>query len=133
SRQGMEQDVNKGFVRCVLTLATGALIAAVLPVAGASAAPQHNPHGRHGGYVSAPRAKNGAAITNVSGSPLLSYHSGPVMHQSTAYAIFWNPSGSGLSYPANYKSVLAQYFTDVAAANGRANNPYGVMPQYTDG
>jgi hypothetical protein len=68
----------------------------------------------------------------------LTYHGGPVMHTSTAYAIFWEPSGYSSFdghpvYDANYKSLIGQYFQDLEADGGFLSNVYGPNVQYCDG
>jgi hypothetical protein len=68
----------------------------------------------------------------------LTYHGGPVMHTSIAYAIFWQPPGytsfDGQSvYDTNYKSLVAQYFQDLQADSGLLSNVYGANVQYCDG
>ena len=60
----------------------------------------------------------------------LTYHGGPVMHQSTVRAIFWIPSGYSVS--ANYESVIDGFFQNVADASGRPDNDYSVAAQYDD-
>lgn len=66
-----------------------------------------------------------------SGEPPLIYHGGPVMHEQTAYAIFWIPSGYSL--PAGYGAAIESYFENVAADSRRSTNVYSVATQYTDG
>ena len=60
----------------------------------------------------------------------LTYHGGPVMRVNKTYAIYWQPVG--YSFSANYKTVINQYFTDVAAASGANTNVYSVETQYSD-
>jgi hypothetical protein len=60
----------------------------------------------------------------------LDYQGGLVMHSSTTYAIYWVPSGYHVS--TNYESLINQYFTDVAAASGHADNVYSPATQYYD-
>ncbi len=69
--------------------------------------------------------------TEPSGEPPLLYHGGPVMHEQTAYAIFWVPSGYSL--PAGYGAAIESYFEKVAADSRRSTNVYSVGAQYTDG
>ncbi len=124
-------------VRLVLAavVAVVAFAASTLP---ASAAGPEGRSGQHGGYVRAPSAAAAAAAPastcangfNTGCTPPLTYHGGPVMAQNTVYAIFWAPSG--FSYPTGYKTLVEQFFTDVAADSGHADNPYGVTAQYTD-
>ena len=74
-------------------------------------------------------APGGATVP--SGEPPLTYHGGPVMHEQTAYAIFWVPSGYSL--PAGYGAAIESYFENVAADSRRSTNVYSVGAQYTDG
>jgi hypothetical protein len=60
----------------------------------------------------------------------LAYHQGPVMRTDKVYAIYWIPSGFTVS--ASYTSVIDQYFTDVAAASGAADNVYSADSQFSD-
>lgn len=57
-----------------------------------------------------------------------------VMRTNTIYAIYWMPAGStcDLISCAAYESGVNQYFTDVAAAGGRADNVYSAATQYYD-
>ncbi|HLX32291.1 MAG TPA: IPT/TIG domain-containing protein [Gaiellaceae bacterium] len=69
------------------------------------------------------------------GQVLLTYHGGPVMRTQTAYAIYWLPSGSGLSFGgnnANYESTINQFFTDVGHDSGGTANVFGIDTQYYD-
>jgi PKD repeat protein len=71
-----------------------------------------------------------ALATQVSSSSNLQYHSGPVLHSSAPYLIFWAPSGE--SIPSSWESLMEQYFTDVAHDSGASSNVYGVNRQFTD-
>ncbi len=82
---------------------------------------------RHtGGYVPA----RGSSASPYAGGSNLTYHGGPVMRVNKTYAIYWQPVG--YSFSANYKTVINQYFTDVAAASGANTNVYSVETQYYD-
>jgi len=83
---------------------------------------------RHtGGYVPA----NGMhVVTPYSSANDLEYHGGPVMRTNKTYAIYWQPTG--YSFSTNYKTLIDQYFTDVAAASGASSNVYAVEKQYYD-
>lgn len=61
----------------------------------------------------------------------LTYHGGPVMHSNKTYAIYWDPTPSGL-YDGDWKSLINQYFQDVGTASGTRGNVYAVTPLYTD-
>ncbi len=66
----------------------------------------------------------------------LTYHNGPVMHTNKTYAIFWVPTGyvfpGGPSESPNYHSLITQFFTDVAADDGKVTNVYFSDTQYFD-
>src|SRR5579859_7696804 len=51
------------------------------------------------------------------GSGNLTYHNGPVMRSNTTYAIYWIPSGYGVS--SKYESTINGYFQNVAADSGK--------------
>ncbi|HKD95607.1 MAG TPA: hypothetical protein VKB43_12950, partial [Gaiellaceae bacterium] len=72
----------------------------------------------------------GPAGPSGTGANNLAYHGGPVLHQTTAHAIFWIPAGYSVS--ANYESVIDSYFQNVAAVSGRSDNDYSVAAQYGD-
>ena len=72
-----------------------------------------------------------AGASEPSGEPPLLYHGGPVMHEQTAYAIFWVPGGYSL--PAGYGAAIESYFENVAADSRMSTNVYSVGAQYTDG
>lgn len=66
---------------------------------------------------------------------LLAYHGGPVMRTSTTYAIFWLPSGSGLSFGgdnAGYEAAIGRFLADVAHDSGGMSNVFGIDTQYYD-
>lgn len=62
----------------------------------------------------------------------LSYGGGPVLHANRTHVIFWQPSGSGLSFEPGYKALVERFLTDVAADSHRTTNPYSLSGQYTD-
>src|SRR4051812_3348042 len=70
-------------------------------------------------------------IGAVSSALPLTYHSGPVMHTNTTYAIYWVPAGSSVS--ANYRSIIDTYFQNVAADSGKTTNLYATSAEYSDG
>ncbi len=59
----------------------------------------------------------------------VAYHGGPVLHSSSPYLIFWDPSKS---LTARNKQVLKQYLTDVAADTKESGDTFGVGRQYYD-
>jgi hypothetical protein len=87
---------------------------------------QANPRGEFLGV--APTRSLAPSATNAAG--LLSYHGGPVMYSSKAYAIFWAPAGTYM--PPSYKSAVDQYFKDVSADSYKNSNVYSVGQQYND-
>ncbi len=60
----------------------------------------------------------------------LGYYGGPVFHSSTAYIVYWTPSGE--SIPTNSKNLLQRFMTDTAADSGKSTNLFGVLRQYYD-
>lgn len=118
-----------------------AVVALVVPSAGATVV--HLRGGRFLGVtlrqgvspaaVGAARPMTSSAQTGASSSSsssVVSWHSGPVVHSSAPYLIFWTPSGE--SVPSSTRSLLQRYMTDAAAAGGSSANSYGVIRQYTD-
>src|SRR5947209_15456694 len=76
-------------------------------------------------------ARVSRAATRTSGNGNLDYNGGAVLHSSAPYLIFWDPSGTGI--PAASRSLLTQYFSDVAADSGNGSNVYAVNRQFPDG
>jgi PKD repeat protein len=76
-------------------------------------------------------ASAGASTTaSVSSSAVnLDYHNGPVLHASSPYLVFWDPSGR--IAPAS-RALLTRYLSDTAADSGRATNVWAVNRQFTD-
>jgi hypothetical protein len=69
---------------------------------------------------------------------LLRYGGGPVMHSTTVYTIFWQPTGytswdGALAYSTGYQSLIARYFQDLEADSGLRTNVYGATTQYCSG
>jgi hypothetical protein len=58
------------------------------------------------------------------------YNGGPVVHGVTNYAFYWDPAGE---ISAASRSLIDQYFTDVAHDSGTNGNNYSVLQQYGDG
>jgi PKD repeat protein len=84
-----------------------------------------NPASIPGSLAAGPH--NGARSFAAMGN--LDYHSGPVLHSSAPYLIFWDPS-SAIS--ASSRALFTRYFTDVAATSTQATNVYSVDRQFTD-
>lgn len=116
--------VARGFGALLLLVGVVAALAAQAAVAsgGPTVPARHT-----GGYV----PTHGTPIgTPNSSSQDLTYHGGPVMRVNKTYAIYWQPSG--YSFSANYKTLIDQYFQNVAAASGASSNVYAVETQYSD-
>lgn len=104
-----------------LAAATCALAA---PAALAAPPSPANPAGPELGVVP---PHNQARPGGGSGSNL-SYHNGAVMPTNRTYAIYWQPSGYGLS--TNYRSLIDGYLANVAADSGQSSNVYFSDTQY---
>ncbi|MDQ6821651.1 MAG: PKD domain-containing protein [Actinomycetota bacterium] len=112
--------------------------ALVVGVPAASALVVHTPNGHflgiapHRGVaaVSIPGSIAAQHKANLSSNGTLSFHNGPVVHSSTAYLVFWAPSG--FSIQQSSQALLGRYLTDAAADSGKPNNVYGVARQFTD-
>jgi hypothetical protein len=46
--------------------------------------------------------------------------------------IFWQPSGSGLTFEPGYVGLVQRFLANVAADSHRTTNPYALSGQYTD-
>jgi PKD domain len=62
----------------------------------------------------------------------LPYGGGPVMHSNRTHLIFWQPTGSGLSYDPGYQAQVETFLRNVAADSRRPTNVYGLSGQYHD-
>jgi hypothetical protein len=62
----------------------------------------------------------------------LDYNGGPVLHWNRTHLIFWQPSGSGLSFDAGYEPAIERFLADVAADSRKPTNVYGLSGQYHD-
>jgi hypothetical protein len=65
-------------------------------------------------------------------APALDYQGGPVLHSNRTHLIFWQPSGSGLTFDPGYEQLIEQFLAQVAADSHRPTNVYGLSGQYTD-
>ena len=63
----------------------------------------------------------------------LPYGGGPVLHSNRTHVIFWQPSGSGLTFDPGYESLIQSFLTNVAADSRRPTSVYGLTGQYRDG
>src|SRR5438270_9170085 len=75
------------------------------------------------------RAAAHAASLRSAADPVV-YHGGPVVHANTVHAIFWDPTGRGMTVA--YKSGIARFFADVAAGSNRTDNVFAVTSDYAD-
>ena len=62
----------------------------------------------------------------------LPYGGGPVMHSNRTHVIFWEPTGSGLSYDPGYQSLVETFLSRVASDSRKPSNVYGLSGQYDD-
>ncbi|HEY2161939.1 MAG TPA: PKD domain-containing protein [Solirubrobacteraceae bacterium] len=62
----------------------------------------------------------------------LPYGGGPVLHSNRTHLIFWQPSGSGLTYDAGYQALVERFLRQVAADSHKTTNVYGLSGQYSD-
>ena len=69
----------------------------------------------------------------MAGEGNLPYNGGPVLHANRTHVIFWQPSGSGMSFDPGYQQLIEKFLTDAAAASHDPSNVYGLTGQYTDG
>lgn len=67
-----------------------------------------------------------ARIANVSSA------GGPVLHSNRTHLIFWQPSGSGLSFERGYVALVKTFLRQVAADSGLPGNIFGLTGQYRD-
>jgi hypothetical protein len=84
-------------------------------------------HGNGGGGSGG----GGQVFRPTAGYGQLSNHGGPVMTTNTTYAIYWQPSNWGQSFPGGYDALITRYFTDVAADKGKTTNIYYTETQYS--
>ena len=114
-------------MRIISVLAAAAALFVVCASSASASPPEaKNPVGRVLGVVHAHGAASGSSGSN---SNLL-YHSGPVIHANTVYAIYWVPSGYSVS--SGYESLINRFFSDVAADSGKTSNVYFSDTQYYD-
>jgi hypothetical protein len=62
----------------------------------------------------------------------LNYSGGPVLHSNRTHVIFWQPSGSGLSFESGYTELVQRFLVNVAADSHHTSNPYALTGQYSD-
>jgi hypothetical protein len=66
------------------------------------------------------------------GTGPITYLGGRVLHATRTHAIFWQPAGSGLAFPAGYRGLVVRFLRDVAAASHTTSNLFGITGQYPD-
>jgi len=108
-------------------LIAAALTLGVLGTAGAAQA--HRPR-FFGGVV--PDVRSGSHRPAGAHATDLPYLGGPVLHSNRTHLIFWEPSGSGLSYDPGYQALIERFLSDVAADSRMPTNIYGLSGQYRD-
>ena len=64
------------------------------------------------------------------GGSLLESEGGPVMHSATTHVIYWDPPTS--QFTATTKTIVENFFTDVAHDSGLPTNVFPIAGQYTD-
>jgi PKD domain len=106
----------------------GVAVAAMLLVcAAAQARPRGGLVPDRGAHVARiGRAQDGHAAN-------LPYGGGPVLHWNRTHVIFWQPTGSGLTFDPGYQSLIVTFLRNVAAASRNPSNVYGLTGQYRDG
>ncbi len=131
----------RGSLSALVLLACLALFAA--GAAGGSA-PAHRmggvvlPFGKAPHVVGSDSARSGCHGPTRHDCGLLRYGGGPVMHSTTVYTLFWQPTGytswdGGPPYSADYQNLIARYFQDLEADSGLLTNVYGTDTQLCSG
>lgn len=118
--------MRRGALRASLTL-VAALAAAALFAAAAQAQRPLPGRIRTVGLdrIDIPRA----TIANIGNVP---YGGGPVLHWNRTHLIFWQPSGSGLTFDPGYQALIKTFLRNVAAASHSSTSVYGLTGQYRD-
>ena len=62
----------------------------------------------------------------------LPYGGGPVLHTNRTHLIFWQPSGSGMSFDPGYEGLIQLFLKRVAGDSHSPSNVYGLTGQYSD-
>jgi PKD repeat protein len=79
--------------------------------------------GAHSARVQRGRASDSAALP---------YGGGPVLHWNRTHLIFWQPSGSGLTFDPGYQALIEGFLRNVAVASHSSNSTYGLTGEYRD-
>jgi len=112
--------------RLLLTAALGLVAALSTAVPGASA------HTLSGVAADVPTGGHGIRSASRAHTASLDYYNGPVLHSNRTHLIFWQPSGSGLSFDPGYEALIATFMSQVAADSHRPTNVYSLTGQYHD-
>lgn len=119
-----------------LGLLVGVVVIAALPASAGAVAVQTGTGQRYGvllrpgvsvSALKGARAPTPSLVGSANGN--VDYHGGPVLHSSTPYLIFWDPTAE---IAAHSRTVLEQYLTDSAADSGKGTDVFSVLRQYTD-
>jgi hypothetical protein len=102
-----------------------ALAAVALFAAAAQAKRPPGPVRSHENHARVP----GATIPDVTSVP---YGGGPVLQHNRTHLIFWQPTGSGLTFVPGYETLIETFLRNVAAASRSSTSTYGLTGQYTD-
>jgi hypothetical protein len=65
----------------------------------------------------------------VSAGPL-QYHSGPILHSSDVYVVYWDPNHE---YRGDWERLIDRFFSDTAAESGKLGDVFALDGQYTGG
>jgi hypothetical protein len=68
----------------------------------------------------------------IADSTALPYSGGPVLHWNRTHLVFWQPSGSSLTFDPGYESLIETFLRNVAVASRSSSNVFGLTGQYTD-
>ncbi len=60
----------------------------------------------------------------------LQYHSGPILHSSDVYVVYWDPNRA---YRGDWERLIDRFFKDVGAESGQPGDVFGLDSQYTGG
>ncbi len=119
------------FAAVPLALLALALVATVSIAKAAAPTPETPTPNLNRFYFPKNAGKGPQAVRPLSTRNNLRHGSGPVIHTSTTYAIFWEPShlqdGSSTSVGSTYNSLQTQFLSDVGNTSF-----YNIMTQYYD-
>lgn len=62
----------------------------------------------------------------------VTYGGGPILTSNRTHVIFWQPSGSRLTFDPGYRPLVERFLTDVDLASHSTSNVFGLTGQYTD-